>query len=397
MGLFGDKTPVLFPNTCRVEAKKGHSMKAVAVVALVLIAGAAVVLWFGNTLNSWVLGGLIGGLAALLLSIPISLTLFSFLSKRHEERLRAEEQEEMLAREDEYRRISSRAARRSREVESYVVTDETPEAFYEELPLPRRVLPAPPPRQDTFRQNEGGRNLDRAPLPPQQEIYAPAHRTQQVRPKGKETTYLPRTTKKISSVGHDGTSLSQHRAEALRTARLEAARQRQDDDVEVLPTNSPKRGLTVRPNQALAKQNQTSIRTPRPSRQLPSSPPQQRPARRTVDSTPSQNANTRSLPFVQQQDQMSQGREPRTDFIPSRGPQTEPVRNTSRQEQPERLRQERNYRPTTDEITGDINKPLVRRAPYMYDDDPLRQELAQQLDRPTVRRSSRYDEDEDGE
>ena len=47
-------------------------MKAVA-VALVLIAGAAVVLWYGNTLNSWVLGGLIGGLAALLLSIPISL------------------------------------------------------------------------------------------------------------------------------------------------------------------------------------------------------------------------------------------------------------------------------------------------------------------------------------
>ena len=66
-----------------------------AAVALVLILGAAVVLWYANTLNSWVLGGLIGGLAALLLSIPISLTLFSYLSRRHEEHLKAEAQEEM--------------------------------------------------------------------------------------------------------------------------------------------------------------------------------------------------------------------------------------------------------------------------------------------------------------
>src|SRR5436305_8380455 len=67
----------------------------VAAVALVVIVGAAVVLWFGNTLNSLVLGGLIGGLAALLISIPISLTLFSYLSRRHDEQLKAEAQEEM--------------------------------------------------------------------------------------------------------------------------------------------------------------------------------------------------------------------------------------------------------------------------------------------------------------
>src|SRR5579875_661748 len=66
-----------------------------AAVAFVLVAGAAVVLWFGNTLNSWVLGGLIGGLAALLLSIPISLSLFSFLSRRHDEYFRAELQARM--------------------------------------------------------------------------------------------------------------------------------------------------------------------------------------------------------------------------------------------------------------------------------------------------------------
>ena len=70
-------------------------MKVVA-AALVLVVGAAVVLWFGNTLNSWVLGGLIGGLAAILLSIPISLVLFSYLSRRRDEQLRAD------LREDEY-------------------------------------------------------------------------------------------------------------------------------------------------------------------------------------------------------------------------------------------------------------------------------------------------------
>src|SRR6266853_2838047 len=69
-------------------------MKAAA-LAFVLLIGAAIVLAFANTLNSWVLGGLIGGLAALLLSIPISLTLFSYLSRRHEERLKAEAQEDM--------------------------------------------------------------------------------------------------------------------------------------------------------------------------------------------------------------------------------------------------------------------------------------------------------------
>ena len=74
-----------------------------AAVALVLIIGAAVVLSFANTLNSWVLGGLIGGLAALLISIPISLLLFSHLSRRHDEQLKAELEEEMaLAQSLEY-------------------------------------------------------------------------------------------------------------------------------------------------------------------------------------------------------------------------------------------------------------------------------------------------------
>src|ERR1700730_12264374 len=79
-------------------------MKVVA-TALVLIAGAAVVLWYGNTLNSGVLGGLIGGLAALLLSIPISLTLFAYISRRHEDRLAVEAQEEVTLAQMDYQDI----------------------------------------------------------------------------------------------------------------------------------------------------------------------------------------------------------------------------------------------------------------------------------------------------
>ncbi len=377
-------------------------MKAVA-VALVLIAGAAVVLWYGNTLNSWVLGGLIGGLAALLLSIPISLILFSYLSKRHDERLQAEEQEEIaLARENDYPDIPARIARRPREVESYVVTDETPEDIWqdEELYAPRqpRALPAPPQqRQESLHQNQGSRNSERLPVP-QQGTYVPAQRAQQARPKGKETTVLRPTTKKINAVGYEATSaLSHHRSEALRTARLEAAKQRQDDEVEVIPTNTPKRGVSVRPNQALAKQDQTTIRSPHPSRQLPPQAPPQRPARRIVDSAPSQHDERRSLPFEGERTGPLQRREPRTDNISHHLPQTDPLRRPSQAEQSARFARQHDQRSTEDEPMGNVNRPLVRRAPYMYEDDPLRQELAQHLDTPTVRRSSRFDEDDEGE
>lgn len=77
----------------------------VAAVALVLIVGAAMVLAFANTLNSWVLGGLLGGLASMLLSIPIALALFILLTRRQEARSAKEEPDELekgyLAAEDE--------------------------------------------------------------------------------------------------------------------------------------------------------------------------------------------------------------------------------------------------------------------------------------------------------
>lgn len=379
-------------------------MKAVA-VALVLIAGAAVVLWYGNTLNSWVLGGLIGGLAALLLSIPISLTLFSYLSKRHDERLQEEQEEISLARENDYPNLPARFARRPREVEGYVIADEGSEDAWqdEEFYAPRapRALPAPAQqRQETVYQEQGSRTPERLPAP-QQGTHVSAQRSQQQgRPKGKETTVLRSTTKKINALGYEPTSaLSHHRSEALRTARLEAAKQKQDD-VEVLPTNTPKKGLSVRPNQALAKQSDygTSIRPPRPARQLPPQPTHQpRPQRRIVDSTPSQHEECRLHSSEGENAGTPQRVEPHTDYLSHQLPRTGPIRRSSQAGQSMRSSQEHEQGFEEENITGQVNRPLVRRAPYMYEDDPLRQELAQHLDAPAVRRSSRFDEDDEAE
>src|SRR6266487_1757941 len=121
----------------------------VAAVALVVIVGAAVVLWFGNTLNSLVLGGLIGGLAALLVSIPISLTLFSYFSRRHDEQIKAEAQEEMaLAQLGSY----------VYEADDYMLSAEeewSEEDNYYQAPKARNLpVPAPYPRLPAARQNQ---------------------------------------------------------------------------------------------------------------------------------------------------------------------------------------------------------------------------------------------------
>jgi hypothetical protein len=78
-------------------------------------------------------------------------------------------------------------------------------------------------------------------------------------------------------------------------------------------------------------------------------------------------------------------------FLPENYPQTEPI---NRPKQSGRLKRDIHiddpyYEPEV--TTEGLQKPLVRRAPYMYEDDPLRQELSQYSDNPLVRRSSRYD------
>jgi hypothetical protein len=385
-------------------------MKAVA-AALVLIAGAAVVLWYGNTLNSWVLGGLIGGLAALLLSIPISLTLFSYLSRRHDERLRAAQAEEEMALEYEYPEIPARATRRAFEVEGYTLQEESEELFDEEEEYYRQVqesrnLPALSPQRLPARQGQ-----DRLPAP-RRGGYAPATRPQSrnlsvMREKdamGRRTT--GRRMNYPGFPGYEpGSALSRQRSAALRAARMEAAQQYQDDDdIEMLPTNVSRR-LPPTHSQLTEQRGQATGR--RPSRQLSQqmpAEPRYRP-RRTVDATPSQNDIRRSLPAEGESSARRSPRyeDPQTEYLQNNYPyypHTGPVRQPPTRQTGQIPRHPQGDG-QPDVATGSLRRPLVRRAPYMYEDDPLRQEMAQQIDRPTVRRSSRLGplppDDEDAE
>ncbi len=315
-------------------------MKAAA-MALVLIVGAAVVLWFGNTLNSWVLGGLMGGLAALLLSIPISLTLFSFLSRRHGERLRTAELEEIsLAQSYDYE-----DAEEFSEAEVYVLPPQQEERYEDvssrRIPTARR-LPAPIyPRLPAAGQSHASAWVD-SPMPRQQPKMPPA-----AHGKGATSQRLAPDRRPPQYPGFPGyqgnvTRRGLHQSAALRAARQEAVQQQQHD-IEVLPS--------------------------------------------TTDSTPAEPG------YFAGRRQIG-------------GPQTEPMNGNSRYLQTGRVRQTgrtdqlAHNRPSDEDdfdlemSTGSLRNPLVRRAPYMYEDDPLRQKLAQQIDPPAVRRSSRYEDQE---
>src|SRR5690242_4266872 len=111
-----------------------------AAAAIVFILGAAVILISANSLNSWVLGGLIGGLAALLISIPISVMLFTILSRRHDLKLQAlhEELGEMG-----YVDLDEQGYEEVYETEAYVLSDE--EYYNQNLHrrmIDERALPA---------------------------------------------------------------------------------------------------------------------------------------------------------------------------------------------------------------------------------------------------------------
>lgn len=359
-------------------------MRAVA-TALVLIAGAAVILWYGSTLNnSWVLGGLIGGFAALLLSIPISLTLFSHLSRRHDERLRMEEQDEEivhLARSYNYPAVP---ARRSNEVEADGYTiDEVDEEDddedwqerqerYEARRRALRRLPAPAVDiQQTQRAGYPGQRQatngdsrdNRLPAPRQQVQQNSPQQTQQAKTQRRDTKVL-----RSASLN----TLSQHRMDALRAARREAieARQASDSDIEVSPTQYSRQQRMTRASQSLK--------------------------------------NNDGYETYEHDERNGMRKEPHTDYIDidKQLSRTASLRRTPQTEQVERRVRTRDLDPDrqpsaswnaeTENIR--INKPLVRRAPYMYEDDEMRQQLLQQLDPPAVRRSSRqevWQEDDD--
>jgi len=364
-----------------------------AAVALVLIVGAAVVLWFGNMLNSWVLGGLMGGLAALLLSIPISLTLFSFLARRHDEWLKTVEQEEVsLARSYDYD-YDDLASEEAGVYDSgaYSPEEEWREEFSDRRPVSRHLSAPHYPRLPAAGQSHASvysaphqRGMNPSPLQRQQPKITPVVRgkgasTQRIAPDRR--TYYP---------GFPGyaakPSRSAHQSAALRAARREAVQQ--ENNLEVLPstTYNLRRLPPARPGQNSGEHPVRPTES-RASRQLEQQAPYPVRRRRTVDANPVQSG------YLDPRYQMDE-------------PQTEPLNVNDRYLQSGLLRQQQTGQmarsPQSDEPyhnlqmnTGTIKNPLVRRAPYMYEDDPLRQELAQQIEPPIVRRSSRYEEEDE--
>ncbi|HZS79521.1 MAG TPA: hypothetical protein VFA41_23100 [Ktedonobacteraceae bacterium] len=322
-----------------------------AALALVLVVASAVVLVFANTLNSWVLGGLIGGLAAILLSIPITLMIFTYLSRRHDEHTQSlvvmrEEHviDSDIYREDDYPHVYEANALPAYEDE------------YDEIETqrPLRALPAPGYSQSAnMRREYDGRRSARTTqfLPERGNGSSPDRFVAQ---RGNRT---PATTRSLRA---------QHQAAALRAARKEAEQERYGLDgitMSTAPLRKPPR--TTR---HLAQQDGSLRRSPRAENVR-----QQRPASDESD--------------------YDTFREAQTDHIPGQYPRTGPVRD------PQTGQFVRNPQlpdvPHNPEITtGSLRNPLVRRAPYLYEDDPLREHFAQQIDKPIARRSSLFREPE---
>jgi hypothetical protein len=404
-----------------------------AAVAFVLIIAAAVVLWFGNTLNSWVLGGLIGGLAAILLSIPIALVLFSYLSNRQNEQFKTQEQEE-AARAESYEYAEEYVGEEEvYDADAYVLSSE--QAEYEEIEWRRMQMIQEPPASSSYPQlpaaGQSQASASARALAQQRSVmYPPASRQSSqsqalpsMRGKGAPAQRAS-DNGRVHYPGFPGYQVNSMRARqqtaALRAAQREAAQQY--NDVEVLPrsTSQLKKLPPRRPSQPLAEQPARPA-IPRTSRQLPQQQTtNQYPRRRVVDTTLAQRASMGNrLPgggesYANRSSSTDALRlrqhEPQTDQLGRNNPQTGQMRyqfqtpqtgqigrNSNPQQQTEpmaRNPQLSEQRRNPDVITGSLKNPLLRRAPYMYEDDPLRQEFAQQIDPPAVRRSSRLLEEE---
>ncbi|RAQ95061.1 hypothetical protein [Thermogemmatispora tikiterensis] len=420
-----------------------------AAVAFVLVAAAAVVLWFGNTLNSWVLGGLIGGLAALLLSIPISLSLFSFLSRRHDEYFRAELQAHMaletahqspppappravhqallagggwrgptrytrldgdggpLAGEDEW--VVAEGEEETDSNSGFVTfDDEEPE---EEMargresasnPLSSRLsrslsqeLPARSPSSVPLQTRSTGRYS--SALHPQTRIEGRRAQLQQGGYRLPPAAAGPAYPGVARAQNGSQRRQSQYFAEALRTARLEALRRQEEtlneENVEISPMlPPPPPRLAARRSSGLTGQMPAS-----PSFSALSASVQQRQLRSQslarsegpvgpVSTTLSQAAGRRS-PLATEADEaydddsLSALKTGNSAFARSPSAETDSG--------PGRVRAAGEQRLLRSSPSGSLRNPLVRRPPYLYEDDPLRTELSQFAEEPITRRSSR--------
>ncbi len=372
----------------------------VAALALVLIVASAVVLIFANTLNSWVLGGLIGGLAALLISIPISLIIFATLARRHDERLYAQmqlqqeelahyeedqqgyEEDDYYDEEDEFGRVY--------EAEAYYLPEDQ-----EEFELPRgrgqseiRSLPAA--GQSYASSSMRSNAKQRAVNSPQD---APS--TQASRKTTRDFAYerdrgerapdfsTPRQ-KQNQQTGHQRTERSPYTTRSLRSQQQAAARRvaRQ----EAVQGSSRSEQLSTGP-----------VRRPATTRHLP---PQ------SIQLGRSQAEALRKNAADESRTRMDSNRGPRrpsntgntrpqetqTDQLRGRNsyPATGPMGSHPETGQIVRNRQMDKQSSGDEPTTGNLYNPLVRRAPYLYEDDPLSEEFLQQIDKPITRRASRH-------
>ncbi len=348
-----------------------------AAVAFVLIIGAAVVLWYGNTLNSWVLGGLIGGLAALLLSVPITLTLFSYLSRRHDERLKAEAQEEASLAQFQAYQEEPVGVFESADYE-LPASDrwewEEGNSHYQ-VSTTRNLLAPPPARLPAARapqaqaaaahQRVTDYTLARQRGPgAEQEPQTERNKSPEQRPAARRSGSYPapsgRQTRSLRGI---------QQTAALKAARMEALQQSTDDEF-----------FTTTSRFVPPVRNVDSGPLP-PMPQGPRAPARQFPGADQLPRSASQQAQPRD--------------DPHTDKLAGRYPSTGPMRSQPQTGQmPRQPRLEAQPR-NPEIITGSVKHPMVRRAPYLYEDDALREELAQQLDPPSVRRSSLYDQYEE--
>ncbi len=362
----------------------------VAALALVLIVGAAVVLAFANTLNSWVLGGLLGGLAAILISIPISLVLFTLIARRQDARQR-EEKAGVHFVEDPYYEEESVVY----EADGFSLSEEDMEPQLDETSqyAHRRLrssgyLSLPPAGYSTRsrdrEQYQEPRNYPRQPRPAARDRVEPA------------PMQRPAQKRNLST-----RSLAQHRSEALRQARLEASSNQHQENGSGSSSLSrhaqTNRGQTQRPSTR-------STQQPRPSSSFTTGAV--RPSGRRDGRSDPRRETPRSWDEQEFSDDLSTDQldepyqpYPRHPTYPRRQRASRMVDpSTDALDEDKERDAAPQYRPGRDpeRVSGSLRNPLVRRAPYLYEDDPLREAFAQQLDpdRHITRRSSLYDDEE---
>lgn len=372
----------------------------VAALALVLIVASAVVLIFANTLNSWVVGGLIGGLAALLISIPISLIIFSTFARRHDERLYAQmvlqHEEDLAYAEEEYQQAleerdvyDEEGYRRVYDADAYYV-DEEGEEF--ELPRGRRqqeVRSLPPagqsyaslsgrsaPKQHT---SEPSQNVT-----PSQPSRRPTRELAYVRERGERTREFS-TQRQKQQTGHQRTARTPYTTQSLRSQQQAAARRAAQQEATQGQSAFGSEQVTTGP-----------IQRPTTTRHLPS---QSSRARAQEEATKKQIGEDGWLRPADNRGakRPSNGggarpQETQTDQLRNRDlyPATGPVRLNPETGQIARNRQVDEQYSEEEATTGNLYTPLVRRPPYLYEDDPLQEELSRHIEKPIRRRASRY-------